>query len=84
MIRSWHAATDCIWLFIPLFLDPARFKAQVLTGLPGSIFFFLNQNDVVLVKRNKSQRVATRFLTKSCRVTPGFFFSYFFFNPARF
>jgi hypothetical protein len=68
MIRSWHAATDCIWLFIPLFLDPARF----------------NQNDVVLVKRNKSQRVATRFLTKSCRVTPGFFFSYFFFNPAQF
>jgi hypothetical protein len=47
-------------------------------------FFFLNQNDVVLVKRNKSQRVATRFLTKSCRVTPGFFFPYFFFNPARF
>jgi hypothetical protein len=39
---------------------------------------------VVLVKKNKSQRVATGFLTESCRVTPGFFFSCFFFNPARF
>ena len=41
---------------------------QVLIGLSGLIFFKKNQNDVVLIKR----------------VTPGFSFSYFFFNPARF
>ena len=42
---------------------------RVLTrssGRPGQFFF--NQNDVILVKK-KSQRVATRFLTRSCRVT---------------
>ena len=44
--------------------------------------FFLNQNDVVLVKKkNKSQRVATEFFY---RVTLGFSFPYFFFNLARF
>jgi len=48
-------------------------------------FFFLNQNNIVLVKK-KSQRVVTGFLTGSClvnRVTLVFFF-YFFFNPIRF
>jgi hypothetical protein len=74
---------------------------------PGSGFFsghrvvrviFLNQNNVVLIIQ-KSQRIATRFLTGSCRVnhilpgqpshrvnrvTPGFSSPYFFFNPARF
>ena len=53
-----------------------------------------NQNDVVLVK--KSQRVATGFLTRFCRVkrivgstrlvswvTLGFFFPCFFFNPVQ-
>jgi hypothetical protein len=43
-------------------------------------FFFFNQNDVVLIKKQKStgrNRVFNR-------VTPGFFFSCFFFNPARF
>jgi hypothetical protein len=46
--------------------------------------FFLNQNDVVLVKK-KSQRVVTGFLTVSYRVKPpgrtGFFLSLFFFQP---
>jgi hypothetical protein len=60
-----------------------------LTGSPGRPGqFFLNQNNVILVKKkNKNQRVATWFFTGSCRVsrvTPGFFFPYFFFNPARF
>jgi hypothetical protein len=32
-------------------------------------------------KKNKSQRVATGFLTGSCWVTPGFSLPYFFFNP---
>jgi len=42
-----------------------------LPGYPGLIliFFFKNQNDVVLVKQNKSQRVATRFLTESYPVS---------------
>jgi hypothetical protein len=55
-----------------------------LTGSPGGLgqFFLKNQNDIVLVKKN--QRVATGFLTGSCRVTPGFSFPYFFFNPAWF
>ena len=36
---------------------------------PGQLFFKKNQNNVVLVKKlNKNQRVATRFLTGSCRV----------------
>ena len=49
---------------------------------PGQFFFFLNQNDVVLVKKkNKNQRVATGFLIGSCRVNlviSGFSFPYFF------
>jgi hypothetical protein len=32
-------------------------------------YFLKNQNDVILVKKNKSQRVATGFLTGFCRVT---------------
>jgi hypothetical protein len=45
-------------------------------------FFFLNQNDVVLVKKqNKSQRVATGFLTRSTGSSgqpTGFFLPLFF------
>jgi len=69
-----------------------------LTGSAGSILFFKkNQNDIVLVKKNKSQRVCHRVLTGSCRVsrvtgstrrvsqvTSGFSFPRFFINPARF
>ena len=47
-------------------------------------FIKKNQNDVILVKKKKSQRVATGFFTRFCRVTPGHDFSYFFFNPAWF
>jgi hypothetical protein len=39
---------------------------RVLTRSFGSIFF--NQNDAVLVKKNKSQQVATEFFTGSYRV----------------
>jgi hypothetical protein len=45
-------------------------------------FFKKNQNDIVLVKKN--QRVATGFLTGSCRINrviPSFFFSLCFFQP---
>jgi hypothetical protein len=77
---------------ISKFLNLARWltrpKAQVpgfdqVIGSPESILIFLkNQNDVVLVKKkNKSQRVATEFLTRSCRVSwvmLGFDFLYFF------
>jgi len=51
---------------------------RVLTGLPGLIF--LNQNDIVLVKKNKNQRVATGFLTGSPGHTE-FFFPLFFLQP---
>ena len=61
------------------FLDSARSKARVPDfDRVARVNFFLNQNDIVLVKKN--QQVATG----SCRVTPGFSFPYFFFNPARF
>jgi hypothetical protein len=57
-----------------------------LTGLAGLNFFFKKSNDVVLIK-NKSQRVATRFLTGSCwvaRLTRLYkVFSYFFFFSIR-
>jgi len=47
--------------------------------------FFLNQNDFVLVKKKKSQRIATRFLTGFCRARSpghtGFFLSLFFLQP---
>ena len=54
--------------------DP-RLEFRVLirsSGRPGQFFYFLNQNDVVLVK---NQRVATEFLTGSYRVFPFFIFS---------
>ena len=54
-----------------------------MIGSFGLIFFLKNQNDIVLVKKNKNQRVATGFLIG----LPGhsqFFFSLFFLNPARF
>jgi CubicO group peptidase (beta-lactamase class C family) len=51
-------------------------------GWSGQFFFFLNQNDIVLVK--KSQQIATG----SCRVNPpgqlghnGFFLTLFFLQP---
>ena len=53
-------------------------------------FFFKNQNDVVLLKKqtkiNGSCRVnqVIRSTSRVNRVTPSFFFFYFFFNPARF
>ena len=66
----------------PGFSSCSRFSPQ---------FFFLNQNDVVLEKKNKKTKV-NGFTTGSWsglagsthRVTPGFSFSRFFFNPARF
>ena len=60
------------------------------SGWPGHNFFKKNQNDAVLVKKtkiNKSQSVCGRVLTGSyrvSRVTLGFSFFYFFFNPTRF
>jgi hypothetical protein len=49
---------------------------RVLTGSLRSILFFLNYNNVVLVKtKNISQRVATEFLTGSHRVFPSSIFS---------
>jgi hypothetical protein len=76
---------------ISKFLNLARWltrpKAQVpgfdqVIGSPESILIFLkNQNDVVLVKKKKIQRVAIEFLTKSFRVSwvmLGFDFLYFF------
>ena len=60
-----------------------RLGSWILTGSPGHPGqFFFNQNDVILVKKtkNKSQRVATGFLTGSCRVcrvTLDFFFPCF-------
>jgi hypothetical protein len=54
------------------FLNPAQSKVSGfdrVTGSPESILIiFLNQNDIVLVKKkkNKSQWVATGFLTESC------------------
>jgi hypothetical protein len=59
-----------------------RLGFRVLIGSlcrPGQ-FFFKNQNDVVLVKKNKSQRVATGY----CRVTGSteFFLTLFFLQPS--
>jgi hypothetical protein len=70
---------------ISYFSDLARFNIWILsfdwvTGLAGLIFF-INQNDIILVKRNKNQRVTTRFLTESCRInraTLGFSYPFFF------
>ena len=69
---------------ISYFSDLARFNIWILsfdwvTGLAGLIFF-INQNDIVLVKRNKNQRVTTEFLTESCRINRATLgFSYLFF-----
>ena len=53
----------------------SRPKSRVLTGSPDQ-FFFLNQNNVVLVKnKNKNQQVATGFLTGSRRIFPSPIFS---------
>jgi hypothetical protein len=59
-----------------------------------NFYFKKIQNDIVLVKKKTSQRVATGFLTGFCRVTgsacrvgrvtPGHDFSNFFINPVRF
>jgi hypothetical protein len=68
------------------FLDPTwwltRLKVWVSGFDPvfGLILFFLNQNDVVLVKKQKStgcNRVFDLVLPSQL----GFFFPYFFFNP---
>jgi hypothetical protein len=54
-----------------------------------SVFFFLNQNDVVLViKKRKTKTKVNGFATGSCRVNPpgqlghtGFFLPLFFLQP---
>jgi hypothetical protein len=43
--------------------------------------FFLNQNDVVLIKKSTG---CNRVFDRVNRVTPGFSFLYFFFNSAQF
>jgi hypothetical protein len=54
-------------------------------GRPGQFFFFLNQNDVVLVKKKKQKSTgATGFFIGFLSGHTGFSFLYFFFNPARF
>jgi len=55
-----------------------NYGLRVLTG--SSALIFLNQKDVVLVKKKKSQQVATGFLTGSPGHT-GFFFPLFFLQP---
>jgi hypothetical protein len=65
--------------------DP-RAEFRVLTeslGCPGQ-FFFLKKSKRRCFSIKKSQQGATSFLTGSCRVTSGFSFPCFFFNPARF
>jgi hypothetical protein len=57
-----------------------------LTGSPGRLGQFVfkkNQNDVVLLKKQKSTGLQPD-LERVSRVTPGFSFSRFFFNPAQF
>jgi hypothetical protein len=55
-----------------------------VTESSGSIFF-LNQNNIVLVKKKQKSRVAIGFSTRSCRVNPpghtGFFLPLFFLQP---
>jgi len=46
----------------------SRFRFRVLTGLSGSIFFKLKRHRFSIKKKNKSQQVATGFLTRSRRV----------------
>jgi hypothetical protein len=57
----------------------SRFGFRVSTGSPGRScqFFFLNQNNIVLVKKQKSTGCNRVF----GQVTPGFSLLYFFFNP---
>jgi hypothetical protein len=59
---------------MPVFLNPAwwstRLKARVMDFDRVNPNFFINQNDVVLVKKINSQRVVTGFLTWSCWVNP--------------
>jgi len=52
----------------------SKSKSWILIGSPGLLLFF-NQNDVVLIKKNKSQQVSTGFLTGSRRVFPFSIFS---------
>jgi hypothetical protein len=91
LIKWWHES----W-----FLDSARFKAWVLgfdrvTGSPKSIF--LNQNDVVLVKKKQKSIDCNRVFDRILPGQPGrqvnpssqpgyteFFIFLFFFNPVRF
>jgi hypothetical protein len=57
-----------------------------VTELPGSIFF-LNQNDIVLVKKTKStgcNLIFDRVLMGQPPGHTGFFFLYFSFNSVRF
>ena len=65
---------------------------RVLTGSlgrPGQIFF-INQNNIVLVKKTKTKVNGLQpsfwlgLAGSTRRTAPGFFFSYFFINPARF
>jgi hypothetical protein len=47
-----------------------RPKARVTSFDQVNSIFFINQNDIILIKNKKiSQRVATEFLTESCRAT---------------
>jgi len=66
-----------------------RLGFRILTGSPDQPgqFFFLNQNDVILVKKQKStglQPGRDWVAGSTCRVTPGFSFPRFFFNLDRF
>jgi len=76
---------------------PSKHSFQIRPG-PRPGFWVLTGSSVAQINsffkskrrhfsKKKSQRVVTGFLTGSCRVnrvTPGFSFPYFFFNPARF
>jgi hypothetical protein len=94
------------WAEAYLFIYFIVFRSGLVDGLvqdPGYRFwsghwvtrvnsFFLNQNDVILVKKQKStgcNRVFDRVLLGQSGhrvnwITPGFSFPYYFFNPARF
>jgi hypothetical protein len=79
-INSW--VRDCVdcraWPGViplkPKFLNPAQFKVRVpgfdqFIGLRGLILIFLkNKNNVVLVKKKKSQQIATKVFIESCLV----------------
>jgi hypothetical protein len=85
LIRSWSLNTNPTIICIV-------FRPGPVQG-PGSGFWpghrvarvnFFKSKRRRFSKKNKSQPVATRFLTESCRVTPSYSFPYFFFNLARF